>query len=139
MEAKLTNMNSSLESHFLNLYSMALADTEFDEKEIAAIYKIAAEKGIPKEEIDAILLNPATLKFTVPDTVSLKVEYLYDYAKLILADGRIEDVEIRTLEKFCKKFEFKDENVPAIVELLLEAAKSNVQMSELINYVNQNA
>jgi uncharacterized tellurite resistance protein B-like protein len=132
-------MNSSLQSHFLNLYSMALADTVFDEKEIATIYRIASEKGIPQSEIDAIILNPAKVTFEIPESLNEKIECLYDYARLILADGIIEDIEIKTLEKFCSKFNFQEENVPTIVQLLLEAAKNNVSTPELINYVTQNA
>lgn len=132
-------MQDSLKSHFLNLYSMALADTEFDETEIVTLYKIGEERGIAKEEIDEIILNPSTIKFNLPETLNEKIEYLYDYAKMILADGKVEDVEIKSLEKFCSKFEFRDENIQAITELLLDAAKNNVATTELVNFVTQNS
>lgn len=132
-------MNSTLESHFLNLYSMALADTEFDESEMATLYKIAADRGISHDEIDSIILNPATVKFTFPETLNEKIEYLYDYAKMILADGRIDEGEVKMLEKFCLKFEFLQENIPSIIDLLLEAAKNKIQTAELIHFVTQTA
>ncbi len=131
-------MNSSLKSHFLNLYSIALADLEFDEKEIATLYKIGEEKGIPREEIDALLLNPATIKFDFPESITEKIEYLYDYAKMIVADEKVEETEIKTLEKFCLKLDFREENISSISELLIEAAKNKVSTTEIIKFVTQN-
>ncbi len=131
-------MNSSIKSHFLNLYSIALADFEFDENEIVALYKIGEERGIPREEIDLILLNPASIKFNLPEKITEKIEYLYDYTKIIIADGKVEDSEIKTLEKFCRKLEFREENISLISELLIEAAKNNVQTNEIIKFVTQN-
>lgn len=131
-------MNPSLKSHFLNLYSMALADSEFDENEIATLYKIGEEKGVPKQEIEDLLLNPSTIKFNYPDSITEKIEYLYDYAKMIVADKKIEDSEIKTFEKFCLKLEFKEENISSITELLIEAAKNNVETNEIVHFVTQN-
>lgn len=114
---------------------MALADHTFAESELAAFYEIAEKHGINKEDVDQIILNPATVRFTVPEDIETKVMYLYDYAKMILADGVIEEVEVSTLEKFCLKFGFESENIPDIRDLLLEAAKSKVPSSELLTFV----
>jgi uncharacterized tellurite resistance protein B-like protein len=132
-------MNSSLKTHFLNLYAMALSDTQFDETEVALLYQIGKGRGITKEDIDDILLNPATVRFTTPENLDDRIEYLYDYTRMILADGVIEDFEIKTLHKFCKKFDFQDENIQAIVELLMEAAKNNTPTSDILQFVNQNS
>ncbi|MFN3666679.1 MAG: hypothetical protein ACK4S0_10995 [Sediminibacterium sp.] len=132
-------MTAELQAHFLNLYSMALADATFDEKEIAVLYKLGEEKGISKEKIDTMLLNPVAYEDVyVPETLSEKIEYLYDYAKMILADGVVHDEEIKTLEKFCSKFQFKESNIPVIAQLLIEAAKNDLPKKDLIDFVTQN-
>lgn len=131
-------MTDQLNSHFLNLYSIALSDFQFDEREIAALYKIGEERGVPKNDIDTILLNPAKVKFSYPDTVTQKIEYLYDYARMIVADGIIANEERSILNKFCRKFEFQEENISSIIELLLEAANNQVPTTELLNFVNSN-
>lgn len=117
---------------------MALADSQFDESEIAILYNIGKERGVPKSEIDHIILNPAVIKFTIPDSINEKIEYLYDYAKMILADGKIEEQEIKTFEKFCLKFEFEDQNISSIVNFLIEAAKNDVSIDEIIKFVTSN-
>jgi len=132
-------MTAELSAHFLNLYSMALADASFDEKEIAVLYKLGEERGVPKETIEAMLLSPPDVEaLTLPTTLSQKVEYLYDYARMIMADGIVHTEEIATLEKFCAKFHFEEKNIPMITELLLEAAKNNVAKNDLLQFVTQN-
>lgn len=132
-------MTAELQAHFLNLYSMALADATFDEKEIAILYRLGEEKGILKETIDTMLLNPvAPDHLQLPETLPEKIEYLYDYAKMILADGVVHDDEIKTLEKFCSKFQFEENNIPLIAQLLIEAAKNGLTKSDLIDFVTQN-
>ena len=118
---------------------MALADSTFDEKEIAVLYKIGAERQIAKETIDSMLLSPPLAEdLYLPDTLSEKVEYLYDYAKMLLADGVVHENEVKTLEKFCAKFHFEEKNIPMITQLLIEAARNNIAKSELVNFVTQN-
>jgi len=132
-------MSSELQLHFLNLYSMALADSAFDEKEIAVLYKLAEERGLPREKIDAMLLNPIPAgEVYLPETLSEKIEYLYDYAKMIWADGQVHAHEITTLEKLCSKFQFEENNAPLIAQLLIEAAKDNMPATDLIDFVTQN-
>lgn len=132
-------MTSKLHAHFLNLYSMALVDSTFDEKEIAVLYRLGEEKGIPKETIDTMLLSPPLSEdLYLPDTLTEKIEYLYDYAKMILADGVVHVDEVNSLKKFCIKFQFEEENVSAIAQLLIEAAKNNISKNDLIDFVTQN-
>lgn len=132
-------MTPELQTHFINLYSMALADSQFDEKEIAILYRVGEERGIAKETINAMLLSPPHSEyFEVPNTLSEKIEYLYDYAKMILADDIVHDDEVKTLEKFCIKFQFEEKNVSTIAQLLIEAARNNISKSELVDFVTQN-
>lgn len=128
---------SALKTHFLNLYSMALADSSFTESELATFYQTADRHNISKAEVDQIILNPATVHFTVPGTIDEKIEYLYDYAKMIVSDGVIEDSEVAAFEKFCRKFEFQEENIPQIRELMIDAAKNGVETTEILAFVNQ--
>lgn len=131
-------MTENLQSHFLNLYSMALADTQIDTSELEALYKIGQEKGIEKSEIDYIILNPDKVKFSFPDTLEEKIIYLYDFAQIILADGVVDKNEIKTLELFCGRFGFEEANVPSITEFLINSAKENKSTEELLQIINEN-
>jgi hypothetical protein len=132
-------MIESLKSHFLNLYAMALTDSQFDEKEIHMLYKLSEDKGISRTDLDNLLLNPASVKFHFPETLSERIEYLYDYSRMILADDHIDEEELTTLRKFCLRMGFTETNTPAIIDLLLDAARNSVPTAEIIEFVTQNA
>lgn len=117
---------------------MALSDTQIDVVELETLYKIGQEKGVEKSEIDQLILNPDKVKFSFPDTLEEKIIYLYDYAKIILADGFVDVNERKTLELFCNRFGFEEDNVPNIAEFLIVSAKDNLQINDLLQIINEN-
>ena len=131
-------MTDILKSHFLSLYALALSDTQIDTLELEALYKIGQEKGIEKSEIDHVILNPDKVKFTFPDSLNEKITYLYDFAKIILADGVVDKHERTTLELFCTRFGFEEENIPSIAEFLISSAKENMEVTTLLQLINEN-
>jgi len=126
------NISIELKSHFLRLYQMAFADDNFDLLELNMLYKFAEERGLSKNQLNEILLNPSQESF-VPDSLEEKIEYLYDLALMIWADGIVTEDETNTLKKYCLKFQFLEENIDYICEFLLENAKENISLKELID------
>ncbi|MDI3322000.1 hypothetical protein QJ048_19570 [Pinibacter sp. MAH-24] len=117
---------------------MALSDTQVDTSELETLYKIGQEKGVDKSEIDQIILNPDKVKFSFPDTLDEKIIYLYDFAKIILADGIVHENERATLELFCSRFGFEDANIAAITDFLIASAKSNLVADDLLQIITEN-
>ncbi|NPA43971.1 MAG: TerB family tellurite resistance protein [Chlorobi bacterium] len=127
-----STISTELKSHFLRLFQMAMTDDEFSPEEWKMLYQFGEERGISADELDKILLNP-TGDLTIPETVEKRIEYLYDLSRMIWADGKVTEDERRTLEKYCRKFEFLDENIPALTEYLLEAVKNGKSKNEILN------
>lgn len=125
------NISTGLKSHFLRLYQMAFADDNFDVLELKMLYNFAEERGLSKDQLNEILLNPSQ-ESVVPDSLDEKIEYLYDLALMIWADGVATEDEINTLKKYCLKFEFLKDNIDDICEFLLENAKVKISLKELI-------
>lgn len=110
---------------------MAFADDNFDVLELKMLYNFAEERGLTKDQLNEILLNPSQ-ESVIPESLDDKIEYLYDLALMIWADQVVTDDEINTLKKYCKKFEFLEENIDDICEFLLENAKEKISLSELL-------
>ncbi|MCV9930434.1 hypothetical protein OIU83_22430 [Flavobacterium sp. LS1R49] len=125
-----------LKSHFLRLYQMALSDDQFDVLELQMLYHLADERGIPKEELDKIFLNPINLELIAPQEVSTRIEYLYDFTRIIWADGKITDDELNMLKKYCRKFNFLDENINELSNYLIECVQKNIPKEEIISQLN---
>lgn len=128
-------ISTELKSHFLRLYQMAFSDDNFDVLELQMLYEFAKNRGISEEQLNNILLNP-TNDTSIPENLDTRIEYLYDLALMIWADGVVTEDERNTLSKYCKRFNFLDENIEELTEYLLEKAKNNIKKSVIINELN---
>jgi len=128
-------ITTELKSHFLRLYQMAFADDNFDVLEMQMLYKFAEERGLTKEQLNHILLNPSH-DSSIPKSQEDRVEYLYDLATMIWADEKVTDDEYVTLKKYCVKFEFLDENITELADYLLESAKKGLSKEEILSTLN---
>lgn len=125
-----------LQSHFLRLYQIALSDDQFDVLELQMLYHFADERGIPKEELDKLFLNPINTELSIPENLDTRIEYLYDFAKIIWADGKITEDELNMLKKYCRKFNFLNENINDLSTYLIDCVKKNISKEEIINQLN---
>ena len=128
-------ITNELKSHFLRLYQMAFVDDDFDVLELQMLYKFAEERGISKEKLNEILLNPSHSS-SIPESKEERISYLYDLAIMVWADKKVTEDEYITLKKYCRKFEFLEENITDIVDYLLDCAKKNVKKEVIINAIN---
>jgi uncharacterized tellurite resistance protein B-like protein len=128
-------ITTELKSHFLRLYQIAFTDDNFHLLELEMLYKFAEERGLTKDQLDSILLNPS-IGATIPESLETRIEYLYDLSVMIWADGKVHDDEYNALKKYCKKFEFLDENIGAIADYLLKSVKDGLSKEEIIVSLN---
>lgn len=124
-------INSNLKGHFLNLYMIALSDNNFDEKELETILKIGEEKGISKDEFEKIIINPTSANIETPTDFISKIYLLYDFARVIWSDGKIEEEEEKFFMKYCKKFGFEKEGSEELFNWLIGFAKQNFTTQQL--------
>lgn len=130
-----TTIPLQLKSHFLRLYQIALSDENFNHMEMQLLYDFAEERGISKTDLDSILTGSIG-EVTIPETLEERIEYLYDFAQMIWADEKITEDEMNAFKKYCKKFEFLDENVDELTEYLLDNAKQKNSLSKILEELN---
>ncbi len=128
-------ITTELQAQFLRLYQMAMTDGDFSPLEWKMLYEFAEERNISKEELDKILLS-TTGNLQVPEAIEQKIEYLYDFARMIWADGIVTDDERSTLKKFCSKFGFLDENIDELADYLINCVKEGKTKSDIIKELN---
>jgi hypothetical protein len=126
-----------LKSHFLNMYLIALSDYDFDKKEIDEILKIGEKHGVSESEFEKIILNPEEINFEIPQNLKKKIEYLYDYARIIWADGVIQDNETKSLYNFCLKFGFENEIATELTDWLIIQAKKDLSHIEFSDEIDK--
>lgn len=67
-------LTNELKGHFLRLYQMALTDDNFNVLELQMLYHFADEKGIPKEELDKLFINPVSQESSIPEDLNVRIE-----------------------------------------------------------------
>ncbi|MDD4111377.1 MAG: hypothetical protein PHS54_07580 [Clostridia bacterium] len=135
---KKLEITDDLKSHFLNLYSIALSDCQIDTVELNLLYRIGEENNVPKESIEYLILHPNDVRFTMPDDILKKIEYLFDFARMIYADKVIDPAEVQIMKKFCSKFGFADENLEELANFFINEVQKGTSKHEIFNIVNQN-
>lgn len=130
-------MDSKLHTHFLNIYAIALSDMSFDTTELEMLCKIGEERGVAKTELDKILINPSTATCSLPESLEEKISYLYDYTRIIWADGVINDDEKASLIKFCQRFGFLDENIEGIATFIIDAVKEEFPLEKILSIIKK--
>lgn len=128
-----TTMSPELKSHFLHLYRMALSDDRFSVSELEMLYHLADERGIPKEELNRLFLNPVIPAVISVQDLETRIEYLYDLTRMIWADGQITNEEKELLKKYCKKFDFLEENIDDLSGYLIDCVRNGIRKEEIIN------
>jgi len=133
----MTKLTDELKSHFLNMYLIAMSDSDFDENEMKTIIEIGISKGITQQEFEKFIINPANITFKIPKHITQKMEYLHDFARIIWADGKVDKNERITLNEFCLKFGFDTEASVELTEWLLEIAKKNLSHDQLHHEIDK--
>jgi len=126
------DISENLKSHFLRLYSMAFTDDNFHPLELKMLYNFAKERGIPKDKLDELLLNPIEASAKIPENLDEKITYLYQLSEMIWADGKVDDNERSTLNKYVKLFKFKEENADELTEYLLSAVENKISLANVL-------
>jgi|GEM_PF-188444 len=125
-----TNFNymerNQLKHHFINLYLIALSDGNFDKEELGVILNIASEKGISEEEFKGFITDPTNVTPEIPDDFLSKIRLLYDFTRVILADGKIEEDERKVFMRLCNNYGFGEEESAELFEWLIGLAQKNL-------------
>ena len=125
-------ISAELKGHFLRLYQLAMTDGNFSPEEWKFLYKIGEERGVSKEDLNNVLLTTSGT-LAIPETVEKRIEYLFDFSRMRWADGKVVEDEITALKKYCKRFEFLDENIEGLVKYLLESVKKGKTKEDILS------
>lgn len=109
------------------LMHLAQADGKVTSSELALIYKIAMEKGLPMFEVEQLVQNPPReaqeLKELSKDD---KFEYIYTIILMTKMDGVLDDREFDMCSRYAIALGYKQEVIPHLLDLI----KSDQELNE---------
>ena len=129
--------NAINHTQLLNLFSIAIADNNVTSDELDMLNDFAVKRGIPQSEIDSILENPHKVKFGIPESTEEKIGNLYELAKMIQSDNKIDIREIQVFRSIAREMGFDSGRSQTIVSVLLEGIESGEVKKSLLRKVSE--
>ncbi|MEZ7499053.1 TerB family tellurite resistance protein [Flavobacterium sp. Arc3] len=114
--------------HFSSIVRLALADGVFAPEEKEFLDKLATRLEISPAEYVEILENPSKYPINPPYLNSMRLERLYDLARIVHVDHVLGDQQEIMLKKLCLGIGFTPENVNLVVAnaLILVDKKTDI-------------
>jgi uncharacterized tellurite resistance protein B-like protein len=109
-----------IKSHLQNIINIANADGKIDESEKLFIEKAGKKFGITTEEISILLDKKTAHDFHPPVELEERFEFLYDLMMMILADGKIDDSEMKIFKSTIISLSFDHKKSNQITQFFID-------------------
>ena len=103
-------------AHFASIVRLALADNVLSESEEKLLKRVANRFHILDEKYNEILNSPEDYPINTPHEYDERIEYLYDLAKMVYADGIANKDEASVLRKMCIGLGFHIDNIEKVAD-----------------------
>lgn len=126
-----SHTKSQSKDHFIHLVQVALADGKIDQAEMELLFRIGVSKGLVEPEIEALIESTKKAVYQPPYELSQRFEQVYETVKMMLADGKIENAEMKLVTSFALKSGFNENEIPGILILLMDGVKKGADVDDL--------
>ena len=117
--------------YFVQLVRSAKADDIIHNTELDLLHRIGSKLGFTEPEITNLIANTDKSDYIPPYELAKRFEQVYEIVGMIMADGKVDDNEMRLVTGFAVKSGFSDEEIPGMVSLLIKGKKEGKDEEEL--------
>lgn len=118
--------------HFAAIVRVAMSDGEISNEEQEFLVRLANKLNISKVDYKKIMKDYATHPINPPVSYDLRLERLYDLARMVMVDHIRTKNEVKLLRKFCVGLGFHAVNVKYIADKALELVRRGDDLDEFI-------
>lgn len=113
-------------NHFGCLINLAFVDSEFDGEEYFILESIAQKLGLSNQERKMVLDAPENFKLGVIDSMEMRIAFMYDFFKMIFADGRLDEAEYHLVTNYIKALGFDFLTTKKIINRSIELFEKDI-------------
>lgn len=117
--------------HFKHLIQVALADGIIEDIELKMLQRMGKNMGFTEPEMDDLLESAKNLAYHPPYELVKRFEQLYAIVKMVLADGKIDNNEMRLATGLALKSGFSEPEIPTLLSLLINGIKNGEDEEDL--------
>ncbi len=138
LQTKLTF--EKVKSHLVHLHQLAKIDDHIVNEEKLYLYALGEKNGCDQILVDQIIIESEDHPFILPNNPVDRAIFLYEYIKMMLVDGKLDEREAKMCVRIAEKMNLKKSLVGALTNAIVSAAEDNTNPSldenELKFYVN---
>lgn len=117
--------------HFFDLIQIAFADGVVDKNETEMLHRLGKKKGFTDAEIESLINANKVNSYHPPYDYFKRFSQIYEIVKMTLADGIVDENEIRMAGKLATKIGFTENEIPVLLNLLISGIKDNIDEDDL--------
>lgn len=117
--------------HFMHLIQVALVDGVIEDFELKMLTRLGKNMGLTDPEIDNLMESTTNSAYYPPYELAKRFEQFYGIIKMVLADGKVEDAEMRLASSLALKSGFADAEIPALLTLLINGIENGEDEDDL--------
>ena len=110
----------------MNLAALAKADGHIDEREMNFIVAVGRKNGMRSGEVRSIVGNASNVNMVLPDNDSERFDQIFDLVDMMLADGIVDDTEMRFCVDMAQKLGFRQDIVGVLVLKISQGVKDGL-------------
>ncbi|MDD2305614.1 MAG: hypothetical protein PHP53_13015 [Prolixibacteraceae bacterium] len=119
--------------HFGHLIQIAMADGKIETSELEMLHKFGGKLGLTTQEVDDLLETSKKSAYVPPYEFEKRFGQLYDVIKMVFADGKIDNNEMRLATGIALKSGFTEQEIPVLLALLISGIKNGDNEEDLFD------
>ena len=117
--------------YFIHLVRIAKADDIVSNSELELLHRIGRKLGFTEPEINKLITTTEKSDYIAPYELSKRFDQVYEIVKMTLADGLIDNSEMRLASSFAIKSGFTESEIPNLLALLIRGIKEGKDEEDL--------
>jgi hypothetical protein len=118
-------------NYFVHLVRIAKADDFVSYNELELLVRIGKNLGFTDPEIDKLIKTTGKFDYDPPYELSKRFDQVYEIVKMTLADGVIDNSEMRLASGFATISGFTESEIPKLLVLLISGIKNGLDEEHL--------
>lgn len=128
-------MRDTARSQVISMFTLAIADGFVSPEELTLVYEKGKELGLTGQQVDEVIQNPHRVAFEVPATLVEAITALYDLARVVVTDGRVDPREVDLLRSFALRFGIPVSLLDQVVAALVDEVRAGTPREELVMHL----
>lgn len=119
--------------HFGHLIQIAMADGIIETSELEMLHQFGSKLGLTAPEVDDLLETSKKSAYVPPYEFEKRFGQLYDVIKMVFADGKVDNNEMRLATGIAIKSGFTEQEIPVLLALLISGIKNGDNEEDLFD------